>query len=155
MNKDLIDRAISNLQLLTIKLHTSNLQRLDEFIDDESKEGFRFQYMSTVRAISLDSFNSKRKKFEILRVFPKFGVRAVSCDKKMKVKKPIKVVFQIEAEFRADYLVRAPLPEAAVKEFSEYNAVYNAWPFWREHVFDIAARAQLPNIDIPLFSAKK
>lgn len=155
MNNELISEAISNLQLLTIKLHKSILDRQDDFIEGESPEYFAFQYMRNVGVATLEAEDDENNKIKILRVFPKFGVRAIQKQNNKKKPKDIKVLFKIEATFRADYQIKLPLSDAAIREFAKYNAIYNVWAFWRQHVFDMTARAGLPDVNIPLFSAQK
>ena len=59
---------------------------------------------------------------------------------------------KIEADFLVLYEVKSKLSVAELKAFSQFNAAHNVWPFWRQHVADIVQRANLPKINIPLFS---
>ncbi|WP_423906870.1 hypothetical protein [Candidatus Spongiihabitans sp.] len=59
---------------------------------------------------------------------------------------------KIEADFLVLYEVKSKLSVAELKAFSQFNATHNVWPFWRQHVVDIVQRANLPKINIPLFS---
>lgn len=61
------------------------------------------------------------------------------------------IYFRIEAKFLVEYEMTSTLEEDAIKAFAEYNAVHNAWPFWRQHVYDIVQRSRLPHLDVPLF----
>lgn len=57
------------------------------------------------------------------------------------------------AEFELSY--RVPEREAFSSEeldaFGQVNAVFNAWPYWREFVQSAFARMSLPNMIVPLF----
>lgn len=65
------------------------------------------------------------------------------------------VQFEIEADFLVRYQMTGELDESALDVFANFNAVHNAWPFWRQHVFDIVQRGRLPHLDVPLFSGSK
>lgn len=41
--------------------------------------------------------------------------------------------------------------DTAVRHFASQNAVFNAWPFFREHVCSTVAKMGLPPLIIPLF----
>jgi hypothetical protein len=49
-------------------------------------------------------------------------------------------------------LLRKPVEVAAqdVRAFAEFNATFNAWPFWREFVQSMTARMGLPAVVVPL-----
>lgn len=38
----------------------------------------------------------------------------------------------------------------AVMAFSQFNAAFNAWPYWREYVQSMAARLGLPSVTVPI-----
>jgi preprotein translocase subunit SecB len=65
------------------------------------------------------------------------------------------VYVQIEADFMVTYRLQAEIEDPALSAFSNFNAVHNVWPFWRQHVFDIVQRGELPNIEVPLFAGTK
>ena len=59
----------------------------------------------------------------------------------------------VEAEYALFYLVRDEVeyPDSVVRLFASKNAVFNVWPYFRELVHSLAARAGLPNVLVPLF----
>lgn len=67
-------------------------------------------------------------------------------------KEPIPALF-VTAGFELEYL----LPENFVatseqlKTFAATNAVFNAWPYWREFIQNTTARMNLPPVTLPLF----
>ncbi len=87
-----------------------------------------------------------------LQVLVELGIR-ISADAPEGVEAPIYV--QIEAEFVVVYEVIGEIEDSAISLFANFNAVHNAWPFWRQHVFDLVQRARLPQIEVPLFSGVK
>lgn len=46
------------------------------------------------------------------------------------------------------------LTKKEVEEFASFNSVHNAWPFWRQHVFQTINNAHLPSLDIPLMKGQ-
>jgi len=62
------------------------------------------------------------------------------------------VIVEIEARFLVLYEVDGAISEDAMALFARLNAVHIAWPFWRQHVFDLVQRAHLPRLEIPLLA---
>jgi len=60
-------------------------------------------------------------------------------------------LFVIEADFVVEYEMVGDLSEEAIKAFAQFNAVHNAWPFWRQHVFSVVEKGRLPRLDVPLY----
>ena len=89
---------------------------------------------------------------DLLRALVKFGLRSIAAPMQ---DRPEIVHFELEATFAVDYLVlRAPSSDDFAG-FVEQNCVHNAWPFWRQHVYDTLKRASLPVPSIPLFCMTK
>lgn len=59
-------------------------------------------------------------------------------------------VFEVRATFRLVYRLPQKMAAADLKAFTGVNAVFNAWPFWRELVHNSAARMNLPPPTVPL-----
>jgi hypothetical protein len=165
---DLNKQAIEFLQLLTIKLHDSLLERDDEFIRGETEFTPALQAMQHTKSVRLNGVDADGERIEILRVFIRFGVRGIKD-----VEQPVDrdddpesvqdeeqslesmVLFRLEATFRADYQLTGEVSKEALQEFIRYNATHNVWPFWRQHVFDVVSRAELTEIQVGLFPARK
>ncbi|HAI58916.1 MAG TPA: hypothetical protein DCM32_03455 [Xanthomonadaceae bacterium] len=62
------------------------------------------------------------------------------------------VVVEIDARFLVLYETQQTVGEEAMEIFAKLNAVHIVWPFWRQHVFDLVQRAQLPKLEIPLLA---
>lgn len=60
--------------------------------------------------------------------------------------------YRLIARFRLVYAISegSPLAEADVTLFSHWNAVFNAWPYWREYLSSTLNRAQLPRFVVPV-----
>lgn len=60
--------------------------------------------------------------------------------------------YDLVARFRILYAVEPgdPLDEADLEQFAHWNAVFNAWPYWREYLSSTLNRAQLPQFVAPV-----
>ena len=63
----------------------------------------------------------------------------------------------LQAEIRGTFELSYRLPAdegfsaEELKEFGRVNAVFNAWPYWREYVQASLARMSLPALTMPVF----
>jgi len=97
------------------------------------------------------TIETENEEHDLLEILVLFGIRVVPPDTDEEDEDP-PFSFLIEAEFVVEYQIIDELSEDAIKAFAEFNAVHNAWPFWRQHVYDIVQRAGLPKVDVPLFT---
>ena len=144
VDKGLIALAANNLKLRNILLFESNFKRFAELSLQDP--------LGLLNKLSI-SFEIGEAAVEdqlirVFRVYVDLGVRIVK-QPSQEGQEP-DPVFQIEATFQVDYELTGDVEENALKEFAEYNAVHNAWPFWRQFVFSTAKQADLPCPDIPL-----
>lgn len=60
--------------------------------------------------------------------------------------------YTLVARFRLLYAVRSErrLKRADIEQFAHWNAVFNAWPYWREYLSSTLNRAQLPGFVAPV-----
>jgi hypothetical protein len=60
--------------------------------------------------------------------------------------------YELFARFRLVYSIEesGELDQTDVKQFANWNAVFNAWPYWREYVSSTINRAQLPRFVVPV-----
>lgn len=65
--------------------------------------------------------------------------------------------YRLLAEFRLTYSVQGEesLDEADVKQFVHWNALFNAWPYWREYLSSTLNRAGLPRFQIPVLGVPR
>jgi Uncharacterized protein conserved in bacteria (DUF2188) len=65
--------------------------------------------------------------------------------------------YTVVAQFRLTYaLERAgELTDHDFEQFAHWNAVFNAWPYWREYVSSIISRAQLPQVIVPVMGVPR
>ena len=154
MDKKIITSASNKLKLLDIVLHESSLNR-DKDIDpllypqnltQESMLGI------VTNALSYKDDEKNGEEEKIFRVYASFGIRVVDPNNDKKSKK--KVYFRIEATYRLDYQILKELTKNEVMEFARFNSVHNAWPFWRQHVYQFVNIAHLPYLDVPLMKGQ-
>lgn len=62
-------------------------------------------------------------------------------------------VVKVESKFLLVYSISdcSNLSEKAYQQFAEVNAVFNAWPYWREFVQNATLRMGLPPLTMPVF----
>lgn len=57
---------------------------------------------------------------------------------------------EITAVFALVYALSKPISDDDARAFAQLNAIFNAWPYWRELVQSIATRMGLPPPVVPL-----
>lgn len=137
--------AAKALKLKDITLYASRFERGEYDGSEgvqEDKKGTHF----TKSTIEIE--DSEQENLEVLVLL---GIRVVPPDTDDEDEDP-PFSFLIEAEYIVEYQITDGLPEDAIKAFAEFNAVHNAWPFWRQHVYDIVQKAGLPKLEVPLFT---
>lgn len=69
---------------------------------------------------------------------------------------PDRRVADIAAEFLVVYRAKATsaFPADALQHFAGLNGTYNAWPYWRELVQSLTARAGMSAVTVPVFRPK-
>ncbi|GIU97431.1 MAG: hypothetical protein KatS3mg013_1234 [Actinomycetota bacterium] len=60
--------------------------------------------------------------------------------------------YTLVARFRLLYSVKSEerLRRSDIEQFAHWNAVFNAWPYWREYLASTLNRAQLPRFVAPV-----
>ena len=141
--------ATQALKLRDVQLHDCRFERPTS-VTAEQTNNARQENMRGVRFVIGDA-EIENRSVKILQVLVNLGIRVVAD-----VSEPEPpVYFVIEAEFMVEYEITGNLDEQAVVTFANFNGVHNAWPFWRQHVYDIVQRARLPHLDIALYGGVK
>ncbi|HIJ71489.1 MAG TPA: hypothetical protein HPP87_09020 [Planctomycetes bacterium] len=93
---------------------------------------------------AMTDFNADRNE-NILFVLVHFGLDAVD--------KSDKPLAKIQADMLLLYHIEnlEGLTDEHFKHFADKNAVFNAWPYWREFVQSATARMQLPPLTLPTY----
>jgi len=65
--------------------------------------------------------------------------------------------YEVIARFRLTYTFNAEveLVESDVQQFVNWNAVFNAWPYWREYLTSTVNRAGLPRFLAPVMAVPR
>lgn len=137
----LIREAAAALQPSDIVLVRSVFDRpsVEPESDGETVE-VEQQVMSAVSVQESDDEDARR-------VLVTLGVRMVEAGTE-----PANVMFVIEATYGIEYRVTGKITDEAMKMFASKNSIHNVWPFWRQHVFDIVQRGNLPKVEVPFFT---
>lgn len=155
MDKALIKSATDKLHISDVVLHESSLFRNNN-VDPIAVLAMDIRQQNKLEFRAEDvEYDGENKSHKLFRVYVDFGVRAIYVDEQENPPGDIEdededVIFTIEATYRVDYFLKGDLSNEEAEEFSKYNAVHNAWPFWRMHVFNIIKLALLPQLNIPL-----
>jgi hypothetical protein len=121
----------------------------------------RVARLATLIEVSLFEFTASRLETtlgsaELPRLDIKVRVRNVVEDKHLNAYVVFTLVsspesFKMNATYRLIYALPGPVATEDAKAFVETNALYNAWPFWRELVHSTAARMGItPSPVVPL-----
>lgn len=149
MNPDIIKSAGKKLKLLDIVIHDSRFSRNSAF--DPLSYPVKFIQQASVGGKSelVVYENGSKKADRIFRNFITFAIKATTEKNEDEGTKE-EELFIIEATFRLDYSILVDLDEKEAIEFSRFNTTHNAWPFWRQFVFQTVNDAHLPKLDVPL-----
>lgn len=151
MENKLTRSASKKLDLHDIVLHSSSLTRNENY--DPLLYPYNIEKVSKlqINAEVINFIDELEKEINVLRTYISLGVKGlIKISQESNNDESIEL-FNIEAIFRVDYVIKKELSDEEIKEFSTFNAVHNAWPFWRQHVFNMANNAKLPRIVIPFF----
>ncbi|NCC36025.1 MAG: preprotein translocase subunit SecB [Chloroflexia bacterium] len=87
----------------------------------------------------------------LFRVYLDLGMRLVpkaATEQPQEEHEP-EVLACTEATFVAEYRCDQELDEEALRVFSQRNAGYHIWPFWREYLVSQCDRLRLPRVMVP------
>ena len=82
-----------------------------------------------------------------LRIETAFSMEVRSADDEEKLQAEVRATFELSYEIPEE---ESFSPEE-LEAFGEVNAVFNAWPYWRELVQASLARMSLPPLTLPVF----
>lgn len=141
---------LKHFALQDISLWSTALKRDAEYqpIDHENK--LQLQTMQSTKPELLTATGMDDEQFPLLRTLVTFGLRSVCKDGDGEEA----VIYTVEAVFAVEYVVLEPPSADQLKQFVDFNCVHNAWPFWRQHVYDTLKRASLPVPAVPLFAGR-
>lgn len=144
------------LQMEDIALWETSLKRYLEYQPGLHAEHVTIQARRGVRAEFLEAEDQANNEENYLRALVTLAIRGVftppDFDPSHEISDEESVLFELEATFAVVYLMIKQPPKERLDHFIRFNCVHNAWPFWRQHVYDTLKRASLPVPNVPLFS---
>lgn len=150
MNEELLNEATPAMELLDLHLYTCSLDRSDYEFDIFSFEIKKHQKNKIeIHAKTLKPTEQINDFFQALNIKVSLTTALYTQEDE---KNP---AYTISACFLAKYVQRYEVNEEAVKEFIQFNALHNVWPFWREHALRTAAQANIPKPKIQLILLKE
>ena len=113
----------------------------------ERKPGNRSDVTDAMLKTAVSSGVNVNTESKVLIALPKFELIA-----KTKTQ-PERLVFQIEAAFVLAYRISSleGLEQKNFDAFANVNAVFNAWPYWREYVQSTSQRMGLSSLVVPIY----
>ena len=152
------------LALKDIALWSTSLTRGDvEYTPGRHLQTGTWQMMRGVKPEMLSVEFNDGESANVLRAIVSMGVRFVEESQEAVAdpdgNEPVGclVLFTLEASFAVQYECLDDQPSPTQEEFNDFvnfNCVHNAWPFWRQHVFDTLKRASLPVPEVPFFAGR-
>lgn len=149
--------AAAYLTLVDIALWESSLKRYLDYAPAVHDDHISVYFRDGVRAELADAEAPDGSALRFLRAFVTLGTRGVYSPKgaeeptESQTDETDNVLFEIDATFLVVYSIKKePSPED-LRDFVRLNCMHNAWPFWRQHVFDALKRGSLPQIALPFF----
>ena len=139
-----LQQAIESLHIADVYLKATRAQCVDDFdpkfVDAQAE--LQVQQMHVVRRSEVIQVEGDG---QLLRVYILLGARWTMP---REGDEPEVKAF-VEADFIAEYLMTAPLEQAAIDEFALKNASYHVWPYWREFLSSQCERMRLPRVVMP------
>ncbi len=136
--------------LQDIALWSTTLRRHEDFSEEFDAEKCYVQTRKSASpSLHMAEVEGVDEAVPYLRTLVTFGVRSVTKRDDVEVE-----MYGLEATFAVDYIVETMPEPDDLQQFVDFNCVHNAWPFWRQHVYDTMKRASLPVPIIPFFSGK-
>lgn len=136
--------------LQDIALWSTTLSREGDYQPEMHEGKCSIQTMRSVRPEVLTAvLEGSDEEVEVLRTFVSLGVRSVLPKQDAN---PETILFTLEATFSVEYIILKAPEQSDFVRFVDFNCIHNAWPFWRQHVYDMLKRASLPVPAIPLFT---
>ncbi|GAA5075351.1 protein-export chaperone SecB [Lysobacter panacisoli] len=132
-----------------IALWTTSLQREAEFQPELHEGKTTIQTMRSVKAEGFTGTLETGEELNFIQALVTFGIRSVFGQEEG----DSEVLHSLEATFAVDYQIIALPDEKDFQRFLSINCPHQAWPFWRQHVYDTFKRASLPVPLVPLLSS--
>lgn len=158
MSNELLQKAIECLSIADVYLRESSLSMLPDF--DPVRGGtFSVQYRIDAKKFEHLAFE-QAPETRFVRIYVETGMRLVDSGYEQAVQENQEAAKQhVKAEILATFVLVygnkcSDISDGALEIFSKKNAPFHVWPYWREHIHNLCARAHLPIAMLPMFSTK-
>lgn len=130
-----LTKVVPRVELLSIYLVNGNIERKSDALEHNKLEA--------EIAFNSELFSETDNEFTAIVSFSVIG--RSSEDKKYEAVK-------IEGKYLLNYSIDrdSDVKKADLKSFCDMNAIYNAWPYWREFVQSTTVRMAMPALTLPL-----
>ncbi len=132
---------IGKLKLNGLYLKSSNCNIDRDLLFKEKESG----HIISIK----DEAEMKTKEDDSVDILQTYYLEILSREKKANP------IGRIECTFCLNYSPAACFSSVFFEEFKKANLHINTWPFFREFVFNITARMNIPPITLPLLKAKR
>ena len=137
-----LSRIVSVVKIENVRLYEGNCRSFVRPL--ETAEAVQVQLSHTHSIVE-----SGDDELLLIRVSFSLEVHEESDEKKMQA--------EIHGIYELSYRVpsKGNLSAEELDEFGRVNAVFNAWPYWREYVQASLARMSMPSFTIPVFRVQR
>lgn len=162
MNKQALQKAIDNLSIHMIYLHSTDAHLQNDFDPLYPNQQLEGQFSISTKSYyfkELQYGNSIKHKILVYRTEARMrylkGPVSDELKNDMENEEQLDklVASEIVAEFISEYIIKCDeeLPQDAVLEFGRINVPHQVWPYWREYCQSTCARMSLPVSMLPMF----
>lgn len=129
-----LQNSIDSLQLEDVYVRNFSVDCAEDFIPkyDPDVHALNTEWLNVPKSYRVVELEDTT----VLLVFVLFGARWVTTDEAVRA--------TIEAEFIAEYRMRAPLEESYMQQFVVEHASDHVWPYWRELLNSQCGRSHFP-----------
>jgi hypothetical protein len=148
-NSKKLQRAIDHLTIQDVYIKSTQSQCNEDF-DPKTTEldELLVQQMHSVQKSEVLKINESGL---LVRIYVRLGTRWVTPNDN---EEPDVKAF-VEADFIAEYRMTEDLEQECIDEFSQHNASFHVWPYWREFLSSQCERLRLPRVVLPTVQFSK
>jgi len=166
MNREALQKAVDNLSIQMVYLHSSEAKiqnNFDPLIPNQELIGqFNINTKLCNKKELLDD-NGVKHTFLVYQIEARMRYLKGPIQEEMKDSLENEelleklVAAEIVAVFTAEYAIKCEeeLPHDAILEFGRINVPHQIWPYWREYSHSTCSRMSLPVSILPMFSINK
>ncbi|MSS75330.1 MAG: hypothetical protein EXR90_00080 [Methyloglobulus sp.] len=163
MNREALKKAIDNLSMQMIYLHSTNAyfhNGFDPLIPSQPLEGqfniaTNSYYFKEIQNVSGDKHRILVYRTEAHMRYLKGPIPdELKSDQGNEEELNKLLASEIVAEFISEYVIKCDeeLPQDAILEFGRINVSHQVWPYWREYCQSTCARMPLPVSMLPMYA---